>query len=71
MTTWAAHRPGRAIDSSAPNRSVSDTTVRPEGSSGSGSTTFAVVRNLSAAQTLAEAFKQKFGQTHWTALVAA
>ena len=39
--------------------------------SGSGSTTFAVVRNLSAAQSLAEAFKEKFGQTHWTALVAA
>ena len=39
--------------------------------SGSGSTTFAVVRNQSAAETLAEAFKGRFGQTHWIALVAA
>jgi 4-diphosphocytidyl-2-C-methyl-D-erythritol kinase len=38
--------------------------------SGSGSTTFAVVRNQPAAETLGEEFKEKFGQTHWIALVA-
>ena len=38
--------------------------------SGSGSTTFAVCENLSAAAALAEKFKSKFGQNGWTAVVA-
>ena len=38
--------------------------------SGSGSTTFAVVENVSAGETLAEKFKAKFGQNCWTAVVA-
>jgi 4-diphosphocytidyl-2-C-methyl-D-erythritol kinase len=37
--------------------------------SGSGSTTFAITQNISAAGTLAEKFKAKFGQTCWTAVV--
>jgi 4-diphosphocytidyl-2-C-methyl-D-erythritol kinase len=37
--------------------------------SGSGSTTFAVVENASAAESLAEKFKVKFGQNCWTAVV--
>jgi 4-diphosphocytidyl-2-C-methyl-D-erythritol kinase len=37
--------------------------------SGSGSTTFAIARNVSAAQALAEKFKSKFGQNCWTAVV--
>ena len=37
--------------------------------SGSGSATFAVVENVNAAETLAEKFKTKFGQTCWTAAV--
>jgi 4-diphosphocytidyl-2-C-methyl-D-erythritol kinase len=37
--------------------------------SGSGSTTFAVTENLSAAEQLREKFKTKFGETHWTAVV--
>jgi 4-diphosphocytidyl-2-C-methyl-D-erythritol kinase len=37
--------------------------------SGSGSTTFAVSENLAAAEQLAEKFKTKFGETHWTAVV--
>jgi 4-diphosphocytidyl-2-C-methyl-D-erythritol kinase len=37
--------------------------------SGSGSTTFAIVDNLSAAEKLAEKFKGKFGPTYWVAVV--
>ncbi|MGA9779710.1 MAG: 4-(cytidine 5'-diphospho)-2-C-methyl-D-erythritol kinase [Limisphaerales bacterium] len=37
--------------------------------SGSGSTTFAVVEDVSAAGALAEKFKARFGQTCWTAVV--
>ena len=37
--------------------------------SGSGSTTFALVRNEAAGQVLAEQFKEKIGQTCWTAVV--
>jgi 4-diphosphocytidyl-2-C-methyl-D-erythritol kinase len=37
--------------------------------SGSGSTTFAIARNVSAAQALAEKFKSKFGQNCWIAVV--
>ncbi len=37
--------------------------------SGSGSTTFAIVENVSAAETLAEKFKSKFGPSCWTAAV--
>ena len=37
--------------------------------SGSGSTTFAVVHNMKAAETLREKFTAKFGRTCWTALV--
>jgi 4-diphosphocytidyl-2-C-methyl-D-erythritol kinase len=37
--------------------------------SGSGSTTFAIFKNISAAETLAEKFKSKFGQNCWTAVV--
>jgi len=37
--------------------------------SGSGSTTFAVVENVSAGETLAEKFKAKFGDGCWTAVV--
>jgi len=36
--------------------------------SGSGSTTFAVIENVSAAGALVEEFKAKFGQTCWTAV---
>ncbi|MEY2428119.1 MAG: 4-diphosphocytidyl-2-C-methyl-D-erythritol kinase, partial [Verrucomicrobiota bacterium] len=39
--------------------------------SGSGSTTFAILENLSAAQTLAEKFQSKFGQGNWIAIAAA
>jgi len=39
--------------------------------SGSGSTTFALVANRSAAESLREKFTAKFGPTHWTALVEA
>ncbi len=39
--------------------------------SGSGSTTFAVVRGLDAAAELAEKFKAKFGATNWVAVVPA
>jgi len=38
--------------------------------SGSGSTTFAIAENLTAAETLAEKFKSKFGANGWTATVA-
>ena len=38
--------------------------------SGSGSTTFAVVENVSAGEALAEKFKAKFGQNCWIAVVA-
>jgi 4-diphosphocytidyl-2-C-methyl-D-erythritol kinase len=38
--------------------------------SGSGSTTFAVAENLSAAEALAEKFKSKFGESCWLATVA-
>jgi 4-diphosphocytidyl-2-C-methyl-D-erythritol kinase len=38
--------------------------------SGSGSTTFAITQNLSAAETLAEKFKSRFGDHGWTATVA-
>jgi 4-diphosphocytidyl-2-C-methyl-D-erythritol kinase len=38
--------------------------------SGSGSTTFAICENVSAAQSLAEKFKSKFGSNCWTAVVA-
>lgn len=37
--------------------------------SGSGSTTFALVSDLNAAEVLLEKFRGKFGSTHWTALV--
>jgi 4-diphosphocytidyl-2-C-methyl-D-erythritol kinase len=37
--------------------------------SGSGSTTFALAQNLSAAEALAGKFKAKFGETNWTAVV--
>jgi 4-diphosphocytidyl-2-C-methyl-D-erythritol kinase len=37
--------------------------------SGSGSTTFAIVKNVSPAESLAEKFKSKFGQNCWTAVV--
>jgi 4-diphosphocytidyl-2-C-methyl-D-erythritol kinase len=37
--------------------------------SGSGSTTFAVVENVPAAESLVEKFKTKFGQNCWTAVV--
>jgi 4-diphosphocytidyl-2-C-methyl-D-erythritol kinase len=37
--------------------------------SGSGSTTFAICKNVSAAESLAEKFKSKFGQSCWTAVV--
>lgn len=37
--------------------------------SGSGSTTFAFVENVPAAESLAEKFKAKFGQNNWTAVV--
>ena len=37
--------------------------------SGSGSTTFAIVENLPAAENLAEKFKSKFGPNCWTATV--
>jgi 4-diphosphocytidyl-2-C-methyl-D-erythritol kinase len=39
--------------------------------SGSGSTTFAVVENQSAAEALAEKFQSKFGQANWIAVVRA
>jgi 4-diphosphocytidyl-2-C-methyl-D-erythritol kinase len=38
--------------------------------SGSGSTTFAICENVSAAESLAEKFKSKFGSNCWTAVVA-
>jgi 4-diphosphocytidyl-2-C-methyl-D-erythritol kinase len=38
--------------------------------SGSGSTTFAITKNVSAAESLVEKFKSKFGQNCWTAVVA-
>lgn len=38
--------------------------------SGSGSTTFAVIQNETAAQALTEKFKQKFGSTNWTSIVS-
>jgi 4-diphosphocytidyl-2-C-methyl-D-erythritol kinase len=37
--------------------------------SGSGSTTFAIVENVPAAEALAEKFKSRFGQNCWTAVV--
>jgi 4-diphosphocytidyl-2-C-methyl-D-erythritol kinase len=37
--------------------------------SGSGSTTFALTTNQTAAEHLVEKFKQKFGETHWIAIV--
>jgi 4-diphosphocytidyl-2-C-methyl-D-erythritol kinase len=37
--------------------------------SGSGSTTFAIVENMNAAEKLAEKFKSKFGQNCWIAVV--
>jgi len=37
--------------------------------SGSGSTTFAITKNLAAAETLAEKFKSRFGDHGWTATV--
>jgi 4-diphosphocytidyl-2-C-methyl-D-erythritol kinase len=37
--------------------------------SGSGSTTFAICENISAAESLAEKFKSKFGENCWTAVV--
>jgi 4-diphosphocytidyl-2-C-methyl-D-erythritol kinase len=39
--------------------------------SGSGSTTFAVLKDQAAAEQLAERFKDKFGPTHWLAVVPA
>ena len=39
--------------------------------SGSGSTTFAVVKSVTAADALAEKFKTKFGPTYWLAVVPA
>jgi 4-diphosphocytidyl-2-C-methyl-D-erythritol kinase len=38
--------------------------------SGSGSTTFAIAENLSAAENLAEKFKSQFGNNGWTATVS-
>lgn len=38
--------------------------------SGSGSTTFALVRSRAAAETLAEKFKSKFGDSNWLAIVS-
>jgi 4-diphosphocytidyl-2-C-methyl-D-erythritol kinase len=38
--------------------------------SGSGSTTFAVIESETAAQNLAEKFKQKFGSTNWMSVVS-
>jgi 4-diphosphocytidyl-2-C-methyl-D-erythritol kinase len=38
--------------------------------SGSGSTTFAIVENISAGESLLEKFKSKFGENCWTAVVA-
>jgi 4-diphosphocytidyl-2-C-methyl-D-erythritol kinase len=38
--------------------------------SGSGSTAFAIAENISAAESVAEKFKSKFGQNCWTAVVA-
>jgi len=37
--------------------------------SGSGSTTFAIAKNVSAAESLVEKFKGKFGTNCWTAVV--
>jgi 4-diphosphocytidyl-2C-methyl-D-erythritol kinase len=37
--------------------------------SGSGSTTFAIARNVAAAEKLAEAFRSKFGTSSWMAVV--
>ena len=37
--------------------------------SGSGSTTFAIVENVAAGESLVEKFKSKFGQNCWTAVV--
>ena len=37
--------------------------------SGSGSTTFAIANSHTAAESLVEKFRQKFGATHWTAIV--
>jgi 4-diphosphocytidyl-2-C-methyl-D-erythritol kinase len=37
--------------------------------SGSGSTTFAIVENMNAAEKLVEKFKSKFGQNCWIAIV--
>jgi 4-diphosphocytidyl-2-C-methyl-D-erythritol kinase len=37
--------------------------------SGSGSTTFAIAKNISAAKSLAEKFKSQFGSNGWTAVV--
>jgi 4-diphosphocytidyl-2-C-methyl-D-erythritol kinase len=39
--------------------------------SGSGSTTFALLDSQAAAETLAEKFRQKFGETNWIAVVSA
>lgn len=39
--------------------------------SGSGSTTFALVRGLEAASELAEKFRARFGATNWLAVVPA
>ena len=38
--------------------------------SGSGSTTFAIVRDVPTGEALAEKFKGKFGESNWTAVVA-
>ena len=38
--------------------------------SGSGSTTFAIAENISAAETMAEKLKSQFGANGWTATVA-
>jgi 4-diphosphocytidyl-2-C-methyl-D-erythritol kinase len=38
--------------------------------SGSGSTTFAIAENVSAAESLAEKFKSKFGRNYWAVVVA-
>jgi 4-diphosphocytidyl-2C-methyl-D-erythritol kinase len=37
--------------------------------SGSGSTTFAIAKNVSTAESLAEKFKSQFGANGWTAVV--
>jgi 4-diphosphocytidyl-2-C-methyl-D-erythritol kinase len=37
--------------------------------SGSGSTTFALVKSRAAAEALRESFRSRFGQTYWTAIV--